>query len=169
EVPVHAARRNSASPALHHAIEGIAGVGHDRAGLRGQRPIEIVHLRGLGGTPLGRVKVVSVMISLVVSAEEADSQTQVHRQILGGVEVILEIRFEYFVPVVILGLRAGLSEVGDLAHQKISEGISGGDGGGVVKIEKAVHGRFGRAELILLRRDKIASELKVMPANDLGY
>src|SRR5258708_33013760 len=115
-----------------------------------------------------RIEIVFLVVALAVSSEHTDAETKVERQSRGYVPVILEVGFKDFVPIVELQLGAFLGERGHVAHEQISDGIACGYGSVIaIKREHAVGSSARGAKLVLLCRDKVGSELQVMPSHDL--
>src|SRR5215831_12814257 len=146
---VQATFRHATGAALDHAVEGIPGNCAIRIDAGASRNI------------LAGIKVEGLVIQLVVSAEEADTQPHVQSQIPPDMPVILEIRLKDFVAVVILGLRVLLAERRDVSHQQVGQSVPRAYGRGVVEYDEAVRStarapRF-KTQLVLLRSDEIGS------------
>src|SRR5262249_13895889 len=146
---VQATFRHATGAALDHAVEGIPGNCAIRIDAGASRNI------------LAGIKVEGLVIQLVVSAEEADTQPHVQSQIPPDMPVILEIRLKDFVAVVILGLRVLLTEGRDVSHEQVGKGVSGAPGRGAAEGNETVGASTGTArlktQLIFLGRDVIRS------------
>ena len=152
---------------LHHAIERIAA-SIQRSRLGGVGAVGIIHQGRIRRVPRRWIKIERPMVTLAISPEEAEPYSQIQGQPPGRMEVILEIRFQDFIAVVILGLGAGLGEVGDVAQEKIGKRIAGRTRCGAAEGQEAVDRRVGPGKLILLCRGKISAKLQIVSACDLG-
>src|ERR1700732_5016404 len=103
-----AAVRNSADTALYPSVK-LRGAGYEETGGRVQ-VAGALHI-------VGRVPIPGVVVALMLGAKEAHTQTQIEGQAVGGVPVVLEVRFENLVAVVGLDRSFLLFELGDASCQ----------------------------------------------------
>src|SRR5579864_3611543 len=106
QMSLHASDGNASDAALHHAVERISRAGNDGSGLASRIAIRVVNQRSLGRAPDGGIEVVGLVIALAIGSEQADSEAKIQSQTVSNTKIILEVRFQNFVAVVVLGLRA---------------------------------------------------------------
>src|SRR5271156_2201650 len=133
------------SAALNESIENIPSPWHQ--GLR----VDARQIKCwlVGGDKRSRRKSKFLVELFLITSKDAPAQTEIDREFPGDAPVVLEVRFQYFITVVEIWLRAGLRIAADLSGEEVRKGIAGGVGIAGRKREHALQ-IFSRL-LVLLR------------------
>src|SRR5712664_2427018 len=152
----------SRSSALYDPVQRIAG-----AGSRIKTSV-CLEARRIPRHPRAGVEVEGLLVSLAISAEQAQAQTKIKCQVIVDAPIVLKIRLHDFVAVVILLLCTPLRVTRNIAYQQVGKRVPGSDCCiGSVKGEDTLN--VGRIFLVLLREGGIDAELEDVLAHRFGH
>src|SRR6185437_6193529 len=168
QVTGHASDRHTAGTTANHPIERVAGVGDDGAALTSHIAIHVVYRRRVCSHPFCGIEIIGVLVLLAIGSKQTDAKTEVQCQPASSVKIVLEVGFDNFVAVVILGLCARLTEAENISQQKVGKRIATRVRRCGVEVQEAVGRRLRCAKFVFLGESCIGTELQVVIAYHFG-